>query len=68
MFFVMRVYRSRFSMISAFESRCLGVQNQAFGVRCVAKIIFSHMLGYMFLNGFGANFDDFWCLGDKLEI
>ena len=22
----------------------------------------------MFFDGFGINFDDFWCLGDRLEI
>jgi hypothetical protein len=32
----------------------------------IAKNSFSHMLG--FCNGFGINFDDFWSLGDRLEI
>ena len=44
-FFDMRVYRSRFLKILAFESRCLRLQNQVFGVEGIAKISFSHMSG-----------------------
>ena len=45
-FFVMRVYRSRFLMISGSGSGYLGLQNQAFGKRGVAKTSFSHMLAF----------------------
>ena len=36
-FFVMRVSRSRFLMISAFGSGYLGLQNEAFGMESVGK-------------------------------
>ena len=32
--------------LSGSEYGCLGLQSRAFGVRCVAKISFSHMLGF----------------------
>ena len=75
-FFGMRVCRSRFLKILGSESGCLGLQNQAFGVGGISKNSFSHMLGlcrfwhhfYMVFYGFGTNFDDFWWLGDRLEI
>ena len=75
-FFGMRVYRSRFLKILGSQSGRLGLQNQAFGVEGIAKISFSHMSGlcrfwchfYMVFDGFGTNFDDFWSLGDRLEI
>ena len=76
MFFGMRVCRSRFLKILGSESGCLGLQNQAFGVEGIAKSSFSHMSElrrfwcnfYMVFNGFGTIFDDFWWLGDRLEI
>ena len=45
-FFVMCVYRTSFVIISGSEAGCLGLQNQAFGVRGVAKTSFSHMWGF----------------------
>ena len=74
-FFGMRVYRSRFLKILASESRCLRLQNQAFGVDGIAKTKFSHMSGlcrfwchfYMVFDGFGINFDDFWWPEARLE-
>ena len=78
MFFVMRVHRSRFLMISGSASGCLGLQNQTFGVRSVAKkqlltyddvgiLLISVSFFLMFFDRFGTSFDDFWCLGNKLE-
>ena len=75
-FFGMRVCRSRFLKILGFESGCLRLQNQAFGVEGIAKTSFSHMSGlcrfwchfYMVFYGFGTNCDDFWWLGGRLEI
>ena len=46
MFFVMRFCRPRFLMIPGSASGCLGLHNQAFGVRCVAKNNVSHLLGF----------------------
>ena len=68
------VFASHFLMISGSGFGCLGLENQAFGVRRVAKNNFSHMLGFCcfrchsYMFGFGIDFDDFWCLGDRLEI
>ena len=45
-FFGMRDCRSGFLMISGSESGCLGLQNQAFGIGCVAKKGFSCLLGF----------------------
>ena len=75
-FFGMRVCRSRFLKILGSESRCLGLQNQAFGVGCIAKTNFSHMSGlcrfwchfYMVFDGFGINFDDFGGLETGLKF
>ena len=61
-FFVMRDYL----MISGSASGCLGLQEQTFSVRGVAKTKFSHMLGLCSYGWFGTNFDDFWCFGDRL--
>ena len=36
-FFGMRVYRSSFLKILGYESGCLGLQNQAFGVECILQ-------------------------------
>ena len=40
------VCRSCFLLILDFESGCLRLQNQAFGVGCVAETSFSHLLGF----------------------
>ena len=42
----MLVFRSRFSLISGFESGFLRLSSQAFGVRDVAKTSFSHIFGF----------------------
>ena len=44
-FFAMRACRSLLKILRS-ESGCLGLQNQVFGVGCVAKTSFSHMLGF----------------------
>ena len=75
-FFGMRVCRSRFLRILGSGSGCLGLQNQVFGVGCIAKTCFTHILGlcrfwchfYMALDGFWTNFDGFWWLGDRLDM
>ena len=74
-FFGMRVCRSRFLKILVSEYGRLGLQDQAFGVKGIAKTSFSHMSGlcrfwyyfYMVFDGFGTNFDDFWWPGARLE-
>ena len=76
MFLCMRACRSSFLKILGSESGCLGLQNKTFGVEGLVKTSFSHMSGlcrfwwyfYMVFDGFGTNFDDFWSLGDRLEI
>ena len=73
MFVVMRVYRSRFSMVSGSEFGCLGFQNQARGVAknsfhtCWDSVDFG-VIFTCFFDGFESSCDDFWCVGDRLEI
>ena len=75
-FLGVRVCRSHFLTISGSEAGCLGLQNPGLVLEVLRKRGFSHMLGfccfrchfYMVVVGFGTNFEDFWWLGDRLEI
>ena len=71
------VSRSRFLIISGFESGRLWFQNQAVGVRCVAKKTLLTYIGnvLIFVSCFcvfykirGTNFDDFLVPWNSLEI
>ena len=63
-----------FLKILGSESGCLGLQNQAFSVGCIAKTAFHICRDYvdfgvlfMVFDGFGTNFDDFWWPEGRLE-
>ena len=67
MCFCMRVSRSHCS--------ALGLQKQGFGLRSIAENNLEQIWDYVgssaifdTFDGFGINFDDFWCLEDSLEI
>ena len=69
----MLVPRLLFLMIFRSESGCLELEDQAFGMRGIAKIVFhrnwiSHDSRVMILGGLRTNFHDFCCPGDWLEI
>ena len=62
------ISRLFFLMNFGSESGCLGLENQASGKGCIAKINFMQLPLFVVLSGLGTNFHAFCCPGEWFDI